>query len=106
MVSEQPKLVTKLILQILSSYLPILLCTIAHCFLLNRFRRGQCLQLTATRSTRYDLLTPPPSLLGSYNPRQCVSIGGVASAELAYGEFDTVGVVVCLTTANVPTSEG
>ncbi len=74
-----------------------------------RYKHGQRLQLSATRSTRYGPLTiAPEAMTSSYAPRQCTPISSfhaTPSLHLPYGEFDTVGVVVYHVTSSVPTNE-
>lgn len=71
-----------------------------------RYKLSQRLQLTASRSTRYELIPVPPDQLSMcYTPRHCIAIAAISHVELAWGEFDTVGIVVCITTANIPGTE-
>ena len=85
-----------------------LLCekNIKTSFLAYRYKPSQRLQLTASRSTRYEeILMLPDQLRMSYTPRHCTAIAAISHVKLAWGEFDTVGIVVCITTANIPGTE-
>ena len=65
--------------------------------MLTKLHRYKHLQLTATRSTSYEPLKTQ-ELSSLYFPREATPIsclGRLNTDQLAYKEFDTVGVVVC-----------
>lgn len=74
----------------------------------NKKSKMNCIQLSASRSTRFQPVAMDSAamdtVLAGYHPRECVRIGrlgrvGVGEGECVwYGEVDTVGVVVCVTT--------
>ena len=67
---------------------------------------NQRIQLTATRSTRYHPLNiPTDEHFSNYIPRLHTPISQLNTSELAYGEFDTVGIVVCVTSGHVPSRD-
>ena len=65
------------------------------------------LQLVATSQTRFEPLeTLTESTLVNYRPRECVSIGRLVRGEGVWcGEFDTVGVVVCVVSERLEQTE-
>lgn len=72
------------------------------------FKRSKGLQLSASRCTRFQCVDMDSATLdtalGGYKPRECVSIGRLGregSGWVRYGEVDTVGLVVCVTTEHV-----
>ena len=83
------------------------MCCYVACHLLFVYygvpHRFKHLQLTATRSSRYEPLKAQ-KLLSLYLPRIVIPIsqlGGLSVNQLAYGELDTVGIVVCTTSSHV-----
>lgn len=66
------------------------------------------IQLSASRATRFQSLDIDSgaldTTLAGYNPRECVSIGRLGREGrgwVRFGEVDTVGLVVCVTTEHV-----
>lgn len=63
------------------------------------------IQLFASRSTRFqhvDMNSAAMDMaLAGYHPRECVRIGSLGRESVWFGEVDTVGLVVCVTTEHV-----
>ena len=63
---------------------------------------SQFLQLSASRNTRFQPVRRDSTALVGYRPRECVSIGRLVRGEgVWYGEMDTVGIVVGVTSEQV-----
>ena len=73
----------------------------------SKFGPAHRLKLSASRATRFEAVAMQGAALAAYQPRRCVPLVSLGREGAAtYGEFDTVGVVVCVTSAQVPVQGG